>query len=114
MSAAPGRRWILAATIAVVGMLQAWDSKILEASALAWLLVAAGIVVPAAAALVSEGLAAILVSVPVCFLLLFSAGLVSEPPLHGLLVIPVAAGAILGINLYIERREREEAQDEGG
>jgi hypothetical protein len=112
MHQGPARRWILAATILVVGLLQAWDSDVLEAGLIEWILVGAGILVAAAAALVSEGRAAIFVAIPVSAILLLAAGWISTTPLHGVIVIAVAAGAILLLNEYIVHREAEEARGE--
>ena len=110
MLSAQGRRWILAATIVVVGCLQAWDSDVFTASPVVWILAAAGILVPAAAALVTETRAGIFVALPVSAVLLLAADWIAATPLEGILVITLAAGGLLGINEYLEGREAGEAR----
>ena len=109
MIQAPERRRILSAVIVLVGCLQAWHSEVHAASPLVWVLVAAGILVPAVAALVTEGVAAIFVAIPVSAALLLAAGWISATPLPMILVVAVAAGALLLLNLWVEKREEEEA-----
>lgn len=111
MQEVPGRRWILAGTICLVGCLQAWDSDVLQSSPVSWILVASGILVLAAAALVTGTRAGILVAVPVSALLLLGADWLSEIPLEGVLVITLAGGALLGGNEYLEAREAREAEE---
>lgn len=106
------RRWILAATVLLVGLLQSWDSDVFEAGPLQWILTGAGILVAASAALIAEGRHAVLVAVPLSAGLFLAARWLSETPLPGILVISVAAGALLLINDYIERREEREAGGE--
>jgi hypothetical protein len=107
----PFRRLILALVIVVVGCLQAWDSGLLEASAVVWILVLPGILVPGAAALVEESRGAIFVAVPVSAILLLGAVLISPTPLPALLMITLAGGALLVGNAWIEAKEDQERRD---
>lgn len=104
-----GRRLVLALVITLVGCLQAWDSDVLAASPIVWVLAALGILIPAAAAMVEDPRRAILVSIPISALLLISAKLISARPLPAILLISVAAGGLLYFNARIEAREAEEA-----
>ena len=108
MISVPGRRGVLAAVILVVGCLQAWASGVIGASPVVWILAAAAILVPAAAALVTDSRAAIFVAIPVSLVLLFAAQMISAQPLRFLLVFSLAAAGLLGGNEYLERLEAKE------
>ncbi len=110
LTAAPRRR-ILAGAILAVGSLQTWDSDVLSASPPVWILAGVALLVAASAPLLTANRAAgWIAAVVLPGLLLVAARMISPIPLPAILIIPVAAGALLGGNEMLERQEAEEKE----
>lgn len=89
------RRWIVAATILVVGLLQAWDSKVLDAPVWVGAVVLIAVLIPAIVGFVTARKEHFAYAVVVSFVLLFAVRIASPTPLPGLgLVAFVAAMAL--------------------
>lgn len=111
MTPVAGRRAILAAVILVVGCLQAWDSNVLEASPLMWVLSGVAILVGTGGALVTGSTWAPWISSGICAALILAAWIFSATPLPGLPAIAVAAPVLLLGNEYLEIKEAREARE---